>query len=234
MKTGIIVLCRYSSSRLRGKILMKINGKSILSIVINQLKLKFSKEQIVVATSNDETDLKIINHCIKNKINYFVGDLDNVSKRFLDCANKYNFDYAVRINGDNVFIDIESLNTMLKIAETNTYDLVTNVPGRTFPFGMSIEIVDIKYYKKVISFFSKENKEHVTNWFYDNNDQVNSYVFLNEKFLNLSGLKLAVDSEKDLKNCELIYKKVGFNSPISLEKISNAIACPSIYKYYLK
>jgi len=234
MKTGIIVLCRYSSSRLRGKILKKINGKTILSVVIDQLKLNFSNDQIVVATSDHETDEKIVNHCINNQINYFVGDLDNVSKRFLDCANKYNFDYAVRINGDNVFIDSKSLDSMLKIAESNTYDLITNVPGRTFPYGMSIEIVNINYYKSVISSFSKENKEHVTNWLYDNADLVNSYVFLNDKFLNLKGIKLAVDSEKDLKNCELIYKKIGFKDPVSLKNISNALTDSNVLNHYLK
>ena len=234
MKFGIIVLCRYSSSRLRGKILKKIKGRSILSILINQLKLKFSNEKIVVATSSHKSDLKIINYCIDNNINYFVGDLDNVSKRFLDCAINYNFDYAVRINGDNVFIDVESLESMMKIAEMNIYDLVTNVPGRTYPYGMSIEIVNINFYKKVISFFSKENKEHVTNWMYENSEQVNSYIFLNDKYLNLKGIKLAVDNEKDLKNCELIYNKIGFNIPITLKIISDAFSFSSVKNHYIK
>tara|TARA_B110000003_G_scaffold89243_1_gene91295 strand:+ start:13 stop:705 length:693 start_codon:yes stop_codon:yes gene_type:complete len=230
MKTGIIVLCRYSSSRLRGKILKKIYGKTILSIVIDQLKLKFSNDQIIVATSNHKSDRKIISHCIKNEFNYFVGDLEDVSKRFLDCANKYNFDYAVRINGDNVFIDTKSLDSMIRIAETNSYDLITNVPGRTFPYGMSIEIININYYKSVISNFSNANKEHVTNWFYDNPELVNSYIYLNDKFSNLNGIKLAVDDERDLKNCELIYNKLGFNVPISLEIISNILSDISLLK----
>ena len=37
MKIGIIVLCRYNSSRLPGKILLKISGKTILQHIIDRL-----------------------------------------------------------------------------------------------------------------------------------------------------------------------------------------------------
>lgn len=223
MKFGIIILCRYSSSRLPGKILRTINGKTILSIIVDQLKVNFNYNQIIVATSNHVSDQKIINYCIENEINYFIGELHNVSKRFLDCAKNFNLDYAVRINGDNVFIDIHSLSSMIKIAENHNYDLVSNVPFRTFPYGMSIEIINTSFYESVIPFFSKENKEHVSNWLYDNPKLVKSFTFKNNEFINLKGIKLAVDTEKDLKKCQLIYNKIGFDEPVNLMKLSNLL-----------
>ena len=44
MKTGIIIQARFNSSRLKGKVMMKINGKFILDIMIKRLeKSKFSR-----------------------------------------------------------------------------------------------------------------------------------------------------------------------------------------------
>ena len=53
--TGIIVLCRYNSSRLPGKILKKINGKEILAYIIERLE-KLKNYPLVICTSIEKTD----------------------------------------------------------------------------------------------------------------------------------------------------------------------------------
>ena len=69
MKLGIIIFARYSSKRLVGKVLKKINNISILEIILNRL-LKVSKRiPIIVATSTNSSDDKIINFC-KNKCDF--------------------------------------------------------------------------------------------------------------------------------------------------------------------
>ena len=86
MKIGFVIICRYNSSRLPGKILMEINGKSILQYIIERLSLVVPENNIVVATSEEKTDNPIAEYCIKNKINVFRGSLDNVALRFLNCG----------------------------------------------------------------------------------------------------------------------------------------------------
>ena len=45
MKTGIIIQARFNSSRLKGKVMMKINGKFILDI----MTLPFSRLELNLA-----------------------------------------------------------------------------------------------------------------------------------------------------------------------------------------
>ena len=82
MKIGAIVICRYNSSRLPGKILKKINGKPILTYIIERLKCVQNLDDFIVATSINTTDQPIVDYCIKNQIKYFRGSLENVAERF--------------------------------------------------------------------------------------------------------------------------------------------------------
>ena len=53
MKIGIAILCRYSSSRLPGKILREINGRTILGHIKDRLQRGCKGYPIVVTTSDD-------------------------------------------------------------------------------------------------------------------------------------------------------------------------------------
>jgi sialic acid synthase SpsE/spore coat polysaccharide biosynthesis protein SpsF (cytidylyltransferase family) len=199
MNIGIIIVCRFSSNRLNGKILKEIQGRTILSYIVERVQHAAPKKQIVVATSSDETDDQIELYCHRAGIDCFRGSLENVSERFLTCAESRSWDYAVRINGDNLFLDIKSLYAMLAIAEINQYDFVTNIPGRTFPYGMSIEIVKVDFYRNVFSNFeTSDHFEHVTSYLYENSELGNRYTYINRVCPEASGFDLAIDTLEDL------------------------------------
>ena len=144
MKIGVILLCRTSSSRLPNKIFSEFYGASVLTHILLRLSKVVPISEIIVATSDHISDDEIETYCNRSHLQCFRGSLDNVIDRFYQCAVTYCLDYAVRINGDNVFVDGISLLQMLSIARTGSYDLITNVPGRTFPYGMSIEVIKSK------------------------------------------------------------------------------------------
>ena len=54
--TGLIILCRYNSNRLPGKILKEINGKTILKYIYERLSKINLNHEIIIATSNLESD----------------------------------------------------------------------------------------------------------------------------------------------------------------------------------
>lgn len=212
MKIGYVILCRYNSSRLPGKILKSLKGLPPLQHTFNRINQFASKDQIVIATSVEESDNAICDYCEANQINYFRGSLDNVARRFLDVAEQNDFDYVVRINGDNIFIDLETVELMEKEAVTAQYDFLTNVKDRTFPKGMSIEFIRTAFYKEKILWIESEEayKEHVTFAFYDNPPaEMKVKFFYNEKFPKLSGSDLALDSPEDFKFIERMIEELG-------------------------
>ena len=198
MRIGAVIICRYNSSRLPGKILKKINGKSILTYIIERLKCVQNLDDFIVATSVNATDQPIVDYCIKNQIKYFRGNLENVAERFLHAGLEFHFDYAIRVNGDNLFLDHKLISEMISVLDLNHYDLVSNVKDRTFPKGISVEIVNMKFYKKLFDEFNQSKyQEHVTNYMYEHPDSGNFYHFINHTLPQAAGAQLAIDTEND-------------------------------------
>ena len=216
MKTGLIILCRISSQRLPGKILSEIYGHTVLGHIVDRICLGAPDRPLVIATSTDHSDDPIADYCQRANLECFRGSLDDVSSRFLACSEKYGWDFAVRINGDNLFVDHDTLRAMLAVADTDQFDFVTNVPGRTFPRGMSIEIARVNFYAEVIrEVIDSEHREHVTSWLYANPSLGRWYVFENRTCPEAAGLQLALDTDEDLALAQHILSKAGPN-PASL------------------
>ena len=204
--TGIIVLCRYNSSRLPGKILKKIKGKEILTYIIERLSIIEPGYPIVVCTSVEKTDDPIVAHCVRNNIKYYRGDLNNVALRFMNCAQENGFENAVRINGDNIFLDANLIEKMIAITENNRMLFVSNVKGRTFPRGRSVEIVNMDFYKKEYPKFEDSDLEHVMTYFYRMNDENMKFVY--NTGTNGGNINLAIDTKQDLKNANRIIESM--------------------------
>lgn len=198
LNIGFQIICRYNSHRLPGKILREIKGKPILQYIVERVNEVVPKEQIVISTSVEPTDDPIIEYCQQNGLNYFRGSLDNVSERFLNCALANNFDYTTRINGDNIFVDISLLEKMTNIAKSGQYELISNLKNRTFPKGMSIEIVRTKYYEgRYKNFTTPDDFEHVTLNLYQNEEADKYFYVLNDICPDAGGIQLAIDTKED-------------------------------------
>lgn len=207
MKIGAILLCRFSSNRLPGKILKRINGKPILQLILERLKKVHGLDSITVATSTESSDDPIHEFCLKNDFDCYRGDLNDVSLRFINSALSRNLDYAARINGDNLFVDIPTFEKMITIALSSNSCFVSNVKDRTFPKGMSIEIVNIDYYHNVYQKFNSEfYKEHVTLYLYDHIDENAMKFVYNTEFPEMAGVQLAIDTIDDFKMAEKLFE----------------------------
>ena len=222
MKIGFIILCRYDSNRLPGKILKKINGKPVLDYIIERLKLVDGNYQICIATSKYQSDGPLVNYCKKKGINFFRGSKNNVAKRFLDCSLKMNIDYAVRINGDNLFTDPSIITKMLNITKLNKWIFITNVLKRTFPEGISVEIIKVSHLKEKIAFFDKYEQEHVMPYFYKNLNEKKIFKLYNKSNLKEPRVNLAIDTPEDFKLAsEIINSMISPSHTYTTEEIIN-------------
>jgi spore coat polysaccharide biosynthesis protein SpsF len=183
---------------LPGKILRKIKGKEVLLYIYERLLAVTNHNNIIVATSYEKSDDPVVHFCRKKNINIYRGSLENVALRFLNCALDNGFDYATRINGDNVFIDIDTIKEMSAIAKQGQYNFITNVKNRTFPKGMSIEIVRTDYFKNMYENFNKDKFfEHVTLFLYNLAHPLKHYYHFNKIEPKAAGIQLALDTKED-------------------------------------
>lgn len=191
-----IVQARCGSKRLNRKIFKKISNISIIQRVINNLKKSKQISEIIIATSKLREDDDIEVFCKKNKIQFYRGSLNNVASRFLEIAKKYKVRQVLRISCDSPFINPKLIDVGIKKFNKSKFHLLTNVFPRTFPKGLSFEIFKISILENNIVNYSRNDKEHVTKFFYKN--------FHKFKIFNLKAKKkyekinLCVDNLADL------------------------------------
>ena len=224
-RVGVVILSRFNSSRLPGKALLPIEGKPVLLYIYERLAKVFDPKSIIIATSKNSSDDPIYEFSKKYKIQCFRGSLTNVAERFYFAGKYLNLDIALRINGDNIFVDIPLLKRVKDIAEKKDYDFISNVKNRTFPKGMSIEAVKLCFYAKLLPMINKHErfKEHVTLVIYENENEKMHFIY-NIKNFELAGIQMALDTHSDLIRTHQIIKTFkGPHTEYNLEEISKIL-----------
>ena len=143
-KIVAIVQARCGSIRLPNKIMKKIDGIPSIELLYNRLKLSKELDHIVIATSKNQGNKKLINFCEKNNINYFLGSENNVLKRYFDASKVFKADIIVRITGDSILIDPKLVDRIIKIFKKSKVDYVSNCEPPTFPDGLDVEVFSKK------------------------------------------------------------------------------------------
>ena len=203
---AIIIQARLGSSRLPGKIIKKIyKDKTVLDILLK--KLKILKTKIIIATTTNNSDRIIVETAKKHNLDYFCGDEQNVLKRFIDCAIKYNISDIIRITSDNIFIQ-PSLITPLINQNLNKDYISYKVDNRNVVlthWGFFAEFVTLKALKKVLKLSDdKRDREHVTYYIYNHPEEFDIEFWDVPKDLNRNDIRLTIDTIEDFKICQKI------------------------------
>lgn len=217
MKFLAIIQARLGSSRLPGKILKKINNKTLLEFLIDRLKLSKKIDKIVIATTSSIKDKKILNILKQKKISYYTGSEKNVLQRYYRCAKKFNAKNIIRITSDCPLLDYRIVDKVVSKFEKSKVDYASNLLKFTYPDGMDIEVFNFKTLKETfLNTKSKHDQEHVTTYM----KRSKKFKLLNIPYKkNYSFLRLTVDHQDDLTLCIRIMEKLDDKSFFSLEDI---------------
>lgn len=140
-KNLCIIQARAGSIRLPGKVLLEVDGISLLEYQMKRVRQAKKIDKIVVATTNQKTDDKIEKLCKKINIDCFRGSEDDVLDRYYQCSLLYpQYKNIIRITGDCPLIDPVVIDNVITFFEKNKFDYASNVLSETFPDGMDVEI----------------------------------------------------------------------------------------------
>ena len=115
MKSAIFITVRMKSSRLPRKALLDIRGKPVIEHLIDRLKLAKSPDLIVLCTSTHPDDAVLVDVARKNQIESFRGSQDDKLDRYLNAARRYNVDFIVVTEGDNIFYEAEIIDGIIEL-----------------------------------------------------------------------------------------------------------------------
>lgn len=207
------------SNRLPGKALIDISGRPLLGRVIDRSKNIKGIDSIIIATSTRPIDDPIVSFAESEGINFFRGSVDDVAGRALSACETFELDKFARICGDRPFFDPELVSKLMKIHNELNCDVVTTMFPRTYPPGLTTEIISTDSLAFALSKTSDpEDREHITNFFYR---QPESFSIQNVDVpsnLNFDNVHLVVDNERDLRRARSIGSQIDSTNS-DMEKI---------------
>lgn len=185
MKTAIFIPVRIKSARLPGKPLLKIEGKTVIEHLIGRVKTAKLPELIVLCTTTNSDDEKLVEIAERNNIECFRGNEKDILKRYLDAAMKYKIDFIVNVDGDDILCDPIYID---KIIESYTKTQADFIRCEGLPFGVASCGINVKALKKVCEIKDENNTE--TGW---------SAYFTDTKMFNIE----VIQAENELKHPEI-------------------------------
>lgn len=229
MRTGIVVQARMSSARLPGKVLKPLAGKPVLAWLLERLmEVRLSDEKapgstIVVATSRAPEDDTVEALARSLGVGCYRGALNDVAGRLTEAAEGAGFDAFVRANGDSPLLDAALIEQAYGIYTKSNCDLVTNVFPRSFPKGMSVELIELAAMRRILqSTDDPQDREHVTPFAY-----ASPGLFRIQNFSAARPcpeLQLSIDTPEDFARIEACVLRLGRRAVrAGWEEIANCI-----------
>lgn len=163
----VVLQARMSSSRLPGKVLEEVCGRSLLVHQVNRIKQSKYVDDILVATSVDQTDDILERHCIQNGIKVFRGNLEDVLDRYYKAILWYQKKHTVlnviRLTADCPFVDSQLIDLVMLNHLIYKNDYTSNTLEYTFPDGLDVEVFTSKALRNMWENASlPSEREHVT------------------------------------------------------------------------
>lgn len=222
MSTSFIVEARMSSSRLPGKVLLKIKNKPILAHLINRLKSFKKVKKIILATTKNKSDDILEKFAKKNKLIVYRGSESKVAQRVYLAAKKNGVKDIISITADCPLIDLSIIDQCFEIYRRNNAVFVTNSHYRSYPDGMDVQIFKTFSLGKALKLAkTKKDLEHTTYVLRKYPKLFNTIHVIAPDYLNYPKLGLTLDEKEDFK---LISKII-----LSLKKKKNFSCLDIIY-----
>lgn len=205
---GCIIQARMSSTRLPGKVLLKLDRQNtVLDYVIQQIGYCKNIKKIIIATTSLKEDDPIEEFAKTKGILYFRGDVLDVLDRYYKCAKLFSLSIIVRITADNPLIDPILVDKAIKKFKSNSCDYASNAIIRSFPYGTETEVFSFTSLGKVWNNAKKySEREHVTPYFYNHPEKFKVLHIKNRK--NLSFLRWTIDQYDDFVLVKKIVSKI--------------------------
>lgn len=201
-----IIQARMGSTRLPGKVLKKVGGKTLLEHMTLRARRAKTLSAMVIATTNRPEDDVIVTIAKKLGVPCFRGSERDVLDRYYRAAKRHGAKTVVRLTGDCPLMDPALIDRVvgLYLKHKNRFEYVSNIHPPTFPDGMDVEVFSFKALKRAWKEATlKSEREHVT-----------PYIYTHPKIFRIknveqgndtSGIRLTVDTLEDLTLMRKIY-----------------------------
>lgn len=205
MKVVAIIQARMAATRLPGKVLVDVAGRPALLHVIERARSARTVDEVMVATSTDESNDPLERFCADHAIRCFRGSEEDVLDRYHRAATGSDADVVVRLTADCPLLDPEVVDKVVQTYLDGAFDYVSNTIDCTYPDGLDAEVIrraalDRAWREARL----QSEREHVTPYL-----RAHPELFRIENVrheTDLSAMRWTLDEPRDLTFIRAIYK----------------------------
>lgn len=215
------ITVRLGSTRLPNKALIKIKEKPTIVHLINRIKITKNLNKIVLCTTTNPDDKKLIKIARELNIDHFAGNEKDIIKRHFDTAIYHNVDFIINIDGDDLFCDPEYIDQIATEAKKNylSYDVIQT---KGLPFGVN----SIGYNRNILEKILVEKKadDTETGWgeYFKMNKNLRVKMINAKEEHTIINPRMTLDYPEDLEFFRTVFDNLYTESEyMSLDKILN-------------
>jgi spore coat polysaccharide biosynthesis protein SpsF len=205
LKTAVFIPIRTKSTRLPGKALLEINGKPILEYLIERIKTAGTPDVVVICTTTNSEDRVLIPIARRNNIECFQGSEKDILERYLQAATRFNVDFIVNVDGDDIFCDAEYMDKVAQVFIKTNADFIkcTGLPFGAAPTGIKVEAL-----KQVCEL--KKEKDTETGWgaYFTEGGRFHIESIKADEDANHPEVRMTLDYSEDFQFFEAVIKKL--------------------------
>lgn len=201
MKIGFLITARLKSTRLPLKLLLDLNGKTIVERVIERCKSVHDISEVVLCTSTNPQDKPLVDIAKSNGIYYYSGSELDVLQRLSDAAEFHGLDYIINITGENPLFSVHHANLVVNQAkkEKNDFIYIDGLPIGCAVYGLRPEAL------RTICEIKKEVDTEIWGYLINRPEIFNVYKVEVDNSLRKDKLRMTTDYIEDYQFIRKIY-----------------------------
>ncbi len=207
MRNVAIIQARLGSTRLPGKVLLDLGGKTVLGRVVERVGRMKTVKDLVVATSSLESDNAIEAECRRLGVPCFRGSEDDVLDRFRGAADTMGAEQCVRITADCPLVDpglSDDIVAQFEAADPPVEYASNKIP-QSFPRGLDTEVFS-RYALDLAAKWAKKpyHRTHVTAYMYQTPEIFTMLSVVSD--VDRANWRWTLDTPEDLTFIRAVYE----------------------------
>lgn len=205
-KRGIFIPVRTGSTRLPEKCLLKIKGLTTIQHTIRRVKKSKLADIIVLCTTKLKEDDILAEIAKRENIECFRGSVKDKLERWRGTAEKFNVDFFVTVDGDDLFCEPELIDLAFKQYQKEKPDFIEakGLVCGVFTFG-----IKTKALQKVCQIKDTEDTEMMWVYFTDTGLFKCQELAGVDDVYKRPELRMTLDYPDDLKFFEKVIENLG-------------------------
>ena len=225
MKIGFFITARLKSARLKKKILIDLEGRSVLGHVIESARQVDGVDDVVVCTSAVPQDRPILDVCHEHDCYYFNGSADDVLNRLLSAATFFNCDYLLLITADNPLFSFEYAQRLVNEIKRESDVDYLHIDG--LPIGMDPYVIRRSAFEVIDAIKNDGETEFWPEYIKD--QSVFKHKSIKADPEHKRDYRVTLDYKQDLDIFRSIYKNCYKGKPVATSQVIEYLdANPSV------